>query len=442
MYNKNKRTTLQKSKKKNYLRMPAINVQFLKTLQTNYKHYLNFIETGTYMGETILHMEPYFSKLYTIEIKKEFYEKVKQQYTRNKIHFYLGDSSQVLSDILPVIKGKSIIFLDGHWSAGNTGKGKNDCPLYEELQHIMDNHQEEAIIIVDDVRLFGQGPNQGNQICNWENINVDHVMARVQTRMTQYYFLPSSLHQEDRLIIHIRDKGQKLHLENMKYYFLNYNNEARKHHMEHEFEKFHLQRIYPVSPTDEITKYRSGATGFMRMLTCGIRDQDTKKCFQPFCIMEDDVKEYREFPKFIDIPTDTDLLYIGLSKCGLNPKTFLGEPKKIYCNVVSNFPNLIRPYNMLALHGLIICSMTGLLTLQKCIMEDYFLNRDWDISIALTQPYLNVYALRKPLVYQCAELNGQEIWTKFEMNEDSEYVHDVSYVCQDRHSVTILTTKW
>jgi len=35
---------------------------------------------------------------------------------------------------------------------GNTGKG------VEEITSIISNHKDEAIIIVDDVRLFGKGP--------------------------------------------------------------------------------------------------------------------------------------------------------------------------------------------------------------------------------------------------------------------------------------------
>ena len=108
--------------------MPSINLHFLKQLQCDYKNYPNFIETGTYMGGTILHMEQYFSKLYTIEIKKQFYENVKNKYKGDKINFYLGDSGEVLTKILPNINGRSIFFLDGHWSAGNTGKGVKDCP--------------------------------------------------------------------------------------------------------------------------------------------------------------------------------------------------------------------------------------------------------------------------------------------------------------------------
>lgn len=183
--------------------MPSINLEFLKTLQTDYKNYPNFIETGTYLGETILYMEQYFSNLYTIEIKKDLYENVKNNYKGNKINFYIGDSGDVLTQILQNINDKSIFFLDGHWSAGNTGKGKKDCPLYEELNTIISNHKDEAIVIVDDVRLFGKGPNKGNELCNWEEINIDNILEIVKDRMTNHYFLPSNIYKEDRMVIHI-----------------------------------------------------------------------------------------------------------------------------------------------------------------------------------------------------------------------------------------------
>ena len=47
--------------------MPSINLDFLNKLKNDYKDYPNFIETGTYFGETIMELEKYFSNLYTIE---------------------------------------------------------------------------------------------------------------------------------------------------------------------------------------------------------------------------------------------------------------------------------------------------------------------------------------------------------------------------------------
>jgi hypothetical protein len=183
--------------------MPSIDKSLLLQLNDDYKDYPNFIETGTYFGETIMNMEPLFSNLYTIEINPYFYNNCKNNYNGNKIHFFLGDSSDELKHILQTIKGKTIFFLDGHWSAANTGRGKKDCPLLEELDNINLYHKDGAIIIVDDVRLFGKGPNTSGEVCNWEDISITKVLEKIYTRMSRLYYLPSELCENDRLIIHV-----------------------------------------------------------------------------------------------------------------------------------------------------------------------------------------------------------------------------------------------
>jgi hypothetical protein len=155
------------------------------------------------------------------------------------------------------------------------------------------------------------------------------------------------------------------------------------------------------------SRFKSGSTGFSRILDQACIHQDKNKPFQPFVILEDDVKKFDEFPLEIEIPNDTDILYIGLSLCGMN--------KSKWCHTVcskSINDNIIRVYNMLSTHGIIVCSIRGLLTLQKCLFEDYFKNNPWDISIAYSQPYLNAYALKKPLVYQYGKIGGEEKATK------------------------------
>ena len=87
-------------------------------------------------------------------------------------------------------------------------KGEKDCPLYEELNAILSNHKDEAIIIVDDVRLFGMGPNNKAKydICNWEEINIENILKIVKDRITNHYFLPSELNNEDRSLNTQRSK--------------------------------------------------------------------------------------------------------------------------------------------------------------------------------------------------------------------------------------------
>ena len=183
--------------------MPSLDKNFLLQLQNNYTNYKIFVESGTCYGSTTFAMEPLFEKIYTIEIKKDFFNATKTKYTGNKIEFLLGDSSNVFQSLLPKLESKCIFFLDGHWSAGNTGKGIKDCPLIEEITHINNLFKHEAIIIIDDYRLFGKGPNKQDEICNWEDISKDGLTTILEKRISKVYHLDSNCTKNDRLVIHI-----------------------------------------------------------------------------------------------------------------------------------------------------------------------------------------------------------------------------------------------
>lgn len=163
-----------------------------------------FVETGTYQGETIFEMEKHFKQLHTIEIKEDFYQNVKSRYHGDKITFHLGDSSDVLDDLVDTLTDNAIFFLDGHWSSGDTGKGVKDCPLVEEVKAITSKFKHGAILIIDDYRLFGKGPSKMNEIVDWTDIDKDDLLEITGNRRSEYYHLPSSLHEEDRLIIHLK----------------------------------------------------------------------------------------------------------------------------------------------------------------------------------------------------------------------------------------------
>lgn len=187
--------------------MPSLDPSFINNILSQEScKYPFFVESGTYMGETIRSMEGLFEKLYTIEIKREYYDDAKNKYCGNKINFILGDSSSVLENLCRELKDNTIFFLDGHWSAGDTGRGKKDCPLMEEVMQINNNFEHQAILIIDDFRLFGKGPNKKNEICNWEDISKDALCNILKDRIEKVYHLPSASAENDRLVIHISRK--------------------------------------------------------------------------------------------------------------------------------------------------------------------------------------------------------------------------------------------
>ena len=187
-----------------------------------------------------------------------------------------------------------------------------------------------------------------------------------------------------------------INFNNIKYYFLTYKNDIRKNHIINEMNKYNLNEVNPIPCSDYISKYQSGATGFCKMLNMAILDQDKNKPFQPFVLLEDDVKKYRNLPNEIEIPNDTDILYIGLSKWGIIQK----EPacsNAVFFTNIPEYPDIVKIYNMCSTHSLIICSINGLLTLQKCLMEDFYNNNGYDVTITKNQWHINTYALKKPL---------------------------------------------
>jgi hypothetical protein len=118
----------------------------------------------------------------------------------------LGDSSVEFVSLLPTITDKAIFFLDGHWSGGDTGHSEKDCPLEEEITHINNLFQNEAIIIIDDFRLFGLDESSGKLGEDWSKISKDNLLNILRSRISDVYHLDSVHAKDDRMIVHINSK--------------------------------------------------------------------------------------------------------------------------------------------------------------------------------------------------------------------------------------------
>jgi hypothetical protein len=111
----------------------------------------NFVETGTFQGGTCFWAAGHFKKVFTIEIDPATSKATaaKPDCPRN-IEFLIGNSRDILPQLVKKLDGRSFFWLDGHWCGG--GGKDEECPLLEELEAIAD--LKNAVIFIDDARCF------------------------------------------------------------------------------------------------------------------------------------------------------------------------------------------------------------------------------------------------------------------------------------------------
>jgi hypothetical protein len=195
--------------------------------------YKNFIETGTCDGKTILRLAQSNKNLsfHTIEIVKElsnFAKSKSEKMNLSNINFYIGNTIDVLPNIISTIKDNIIFFLDAHSSGIKcnnietlreeskefkklrkklwTNKSvkmpiyKLSCdvndnklttitvPLLDEL-NIINTFNYNFLIIIDDYTLFGKNnKNKPYAACgDWSNISIENIKNIFKNRLKRYY---------------------------------------------------------------------------------------------------------------------------------------------------------------------------------------------------------------------------------------------------------------
>ena len=139
----------------------------------------NFVETGTYKGDTSVMASNYYDSVYTIEIVQKLYDESVDRFTRERIDNvfpYLGDSLVVLPKILEEITKTdgAVYFIDAHQSGPDTSFNQiQQVPLIEELKLILKEGISPSIYIFDDVR-FWRGHKQ--QAWDWEHITESKII--------------------------------------------------------------------------------------------------------------------------------------------------------------------------------------------------------------------------------------------------------------------------
>lgn len=114
-----------------------------------------FVETGTYLGDTVEAVKNTFKEIYTIELDKTLYQRAKQRFSKEKhIKVIHGDSEKMLPEVLKNVNGPTLFWLDAHYSGGLTAQGNKPTPILEELKCILSHPIKDHVILVDDARYF------------------------------------------------------------------------------------------------------------------------------------------------------------------------------------------------------------------------------------------------------------------------------------------------
>ena len=157
------------------------------------------IESGTYRGTTTKRCVPEFHKIVTIEIDESLARDAKLFLKNNSnVEVVQGD----VIDCLPAILEKQdmqniLVYLDGHFSGGVTGKGKADEPACDAVNLLSKYRHKLSAIIIDDFREFGRSglPKKSDLIIACENFFGDNTKLTVHLDQVVVFRDASSIHQ-------------------------------------------------------------------------------------------------------------------------------------------------------------------------------------------------------------------------------------------------------
>jgi hypothetical protein len=144
-----------------------------------------FVETGTYMADTILAVCDLFAQAFSIEIDSQLFQKIQTTFSQNdKTTIIQGDSVIKLVDIMDKSTENVpfVFFLDAHQSGNDTSNNGDWVPLLKELDIILTCCKPTSVLLViNDVRLF-------DQFWDWKGITTTIIDETIRNSMYQLLY--------------------------------------------------------------------------------------------------------------------------------------------------------------------------------------------------------------------------------------------------------------
>lgn len=140
---------------------------------TSYPELTTFIESGTYKGFSTRMAATQFDHVYTFELSPELHQESvisAQNHNFDTTGYLLGDSVQLLRQVLTDNHDHVFFFLDAHQSgADTTNNGVEHVPVLTELKIINELYpKQKGVICVDDYRLF-------SRFWDWNHVSIESI---------------------------------------------------------------------------------------------------------------------------------------------------------------------------------------------------------------------------------------------------------------------------
>jgi hypothetical protein len=119
---------------------------------------LTLVETGTLHGDMLQNTCSVFRRSISIELSPHLARRAQQRFARTpSVTVLQGDSEQVLRDVLADLAEPALFWLDAHYSADDTARGRTDTPIEAELTALLQHPVRGHVLLIDDARAFGKG---------------------------------------------------------------------------------------------------------------------------------------------------------------------------------------------------------------------------------------------------------------------------------------------
>src|SRR5271165_7073401 len=114
-----------------------------------------FVETGTYLGDTLESVRALCSKAVSIEIDPFLHELALKRFRGYpQIELVRGDCVSMLPKVLAGVDRPALFWLDAHYSSGITGRGEVDDPILFSLRQLSQHALHSHVVLIDDARSF------------------------------------------------------------------------------------------------------------------------------------------------------------------------------------------------------------------------------------------------------------------------------------------------